>query len=107
MTYATSSRYGPRGGRWRIARPDNRRSRTVVVLLAAFLLAGAAGGSATGAGGAAELRQAATPSARGITLRLVEKDIVSSFIDNPPRQGTNAPPSIGDQIAIRSELLTP
>src|SRR5262245_13190157 len=91
----------------RIARPANRRSRTVVVLLASFLLAGAAGLAATGAGRAAERRQVTRPSAPSITLRLVEKDIATSFIDNPPRQGTNGPPSIGDQIAIRSELLTP
>src|SRR5262249_57360586 len=40
------------------------------------------------------------------TCKLVEKDVAFNFIDNPPRQGSEAPPLMGDQFALRSELLT-
>src|SRR5262249_29216492 len=40
------------------------------------------------------------------TFRLVEKSVGFNFIDNPPRQGVNAPPLSGDQFAITSNLLT-
>ena len=43
---------------------------------------------------------------KSVTLHLVEKSTGSNFIDNPPRQGFNAPPLIGDQFAFTSELLT-
>jgi hypothetical protein len=45
-------------------------------------------------------------TARSIAWHLVEKDAGFNFIDNPPRQGSNAPPLIGDQFAFRSEMLT-
>ena len=43
---------------------------------------------------------------RSLTWHLVEKDAGFSFIDNPPRQGNNAPPLAGDQFGFRSEMLT-
>jgi hypothetical protein len=43
---------------------------------------------------------------KSVTLHLVEKDVGFNFIDNPPRQGQNAPPLIGDQFAFTSDLLT-
>lgn len=42
-----------------------------------------------------------------VTFHLVEKSVGFNFIDNPPRQGQEAPPLIGDQIAFTSNLLTP
>lgn len=48
----------------------------------------------------------ASASSRSITMHLVEKQIGFNFIDNPPRQGRNAAPLIGDQFAFSSELLT-
>ncbi len=41
-----------------------------------------------------------------VTFHLVEKDVGFNFIDNPPRQGPEAAPLIGDQIAFTSDLLT-
>ena len=78
-----------------------RFHRLAATTLAVGVAAAAAATASTagGSGGSA--------SSHRVTLRLVEKDVVSNFIDNPPRQGTNAPPSIGDRIAFRSELLTP
>ena len=49
---------------------------------------------------------ASSGSSRSITLHLVEKSIGFNFIDNPPRQGRNAAPLMGDQFAFTSELLT-
>jgi hypothetical protein len=43
---------------------------------------------------------------KSITLHLVEKAAGFNFIDNPPRQGFNAPPLIGDQFAFSADLLT-
>src|SRR5262249_34830973 len=43
---------------------------------------------------------------RTLTWHLIEKDAGFSFIDNPPRQGMQAPPLTGDQFGFRSELLT-
>ncbi len=39
-------------------------------------------------------------------MHLVEKQIGFNFIDNPPRQGRNAAPLLGDQFAFSGELLT-
>ncbi len=39
-------------------------------------------------------------------MHLVEKQIGFNFIDNPPRQGHNAAPLLGDQFAFASDLLT-
>ena len=41
-----------------------------------------------------------------MTLHLVEKTAGFNFLDNPPRQGFNAPPLIGDQFAFSADLLT-
>jgi hypothetical protein len=43
---------------------------------------------------------------RSVTFHLVEKDVGFNFIDNPPRQGFNAPPLMGDQFAFASEVKT-
>ena len=43
---------------------------------------------------------------RSVTLHLVEKAAGFNFLDNPPRQGFNAPPLIGDQFAFSADLLT-
>ena len=65
------------------------------VLVAAGVAAGsAAAGSTTSSAG------------RSITMHLVEKQIGFNFIDNPPRQGFNAPPLMGDQFVFTSELQT-
>jgi hypothetical protein len=45
-------------------------------------------------------------TARSLTWHLVEKDAGFNFIDNPPRQGSNEPPLIGDQFSFRSEMLS-
>jgi hypothetical protein len=39
-------------------------------------------------------------------MHLVEKSVGFNYVDNPPRQGMNAPPLMGDQFALTSELLT-
>jgi hypothetical protein len=47
-----------------------------------------------------------TQTAKSVTLHLVEKSRGFNFIDNPPRQGPNAPPLMGDVLAISSDLQT-
>jgi hypothetical protein len=59
-----------------------------------------------GAAGALGSSSNATAGSRSITFRLIEKDVAFNFVDNPPRQGVNAPPLLGDQFAFSSELLT-
>ena len=58
--------------------------------------------------GITALSAAGSPKAasRSITFHLVEKQLGSNFIDNPPRQGFNAPPLIGDQFAFTSDVQT-
>jgi hypothetical protein len=68
--------------------------RAVVLLLAVSVVTGVV---------------AAAVSAKGspvTTIRLVEKDKSFHFVDNPPLGGQNKPPSMGDQFALTSELLT-
>ena len=48
----------------------------------------------------------ATAGVRSVTLRVIEKDRAFNFVDNPPRQGLEAAPLMGDQFAFTSELLT-
>jgi hypothetical protein len=55
---------------------------------------------------AAAVSNKTTARGKSITFHLVEKSIGFNFVDNPPRQGSNAPPLIGDQFALTSELLT-
>jgi hypothetical protein len=43
---------------------------------------------------------------KSVTFRLVEKQVGFNYIDNPPRQGPNQPPLIGDEFAFTSELMT-
>jgi hypothetical protein len=45
-------------------------------------------------------------SGKSITLRLVMKEIGGNYVDNPPRQGLEAPPLIGDQFTFAADLLT-
>jgi hypothetical protein len=56
----------------------------------------ASGSSSTGA---------AAPK-KSVTLHLVEKQVGFNFIDNPPRQGFNSAPLMGDQFAISADLQT-
>ena len=49
---------------------------------------------------------AAASTSKGLTFHLVEKQVAFNFIDNPPRQGFNQPPLIGDQFAFTSNLMT-
>ena len=49
---------------------------------------------------------AASTPAKTVTFHLVEKDIGFNFIDNPPKQGNESPPLIGDQIAFAANLTT-
>ena len=49
---------------------------------------------------------AATGTSKSFTFHLVEKQVAFNFIDNPPRQGSNEPPLVGDQFAFSSDLLT-
>jgi hypothetical protein len=55
---------------------------------------------------AASSSAAVTAGKKSVTFHLVEKDAAFNFIDNPPRQGPNGAPLIGDQFAFTSELLT-
>jgi hypothetical protein len=55
---------------------------------------------------AAAVSNKTTARGKSITFHLVEKSIGFNFVDNPPRQGSNAPPLIGDQFALTSALLT-
>jgi hypothetical protein len=43
---------------------------------------------------------------KSITLHLVEKDVAFNFVDNPPRQGNNAAPLMGDQFTFTSDIIT-
>jgi hypothetical protein len=43
---------------------------------------------------------------KSVTFHLVEKQVGFNYIDNPPRQGFNSPPLIGDAFAFTSELMT-
>ena len=43
---------------------------------------------------------------KSVTLHLVEKDVGFNYVDNPPRQGNNAPPLMGDQFVFTADLLT-
>ena len=47
----------------------------------------------------------AASSGKSITLHFVEKEVGFNYTDNPPRQGNNAPPLIGDQFAFSADLL--
>ena len=64
--------------------------------LIVFLLATLAGTQAA----------ASTGSTRAMTMHLVEKSYGFNFIDNPPRQGRNQPPLMGDEFAFTSEVRT-
>ena len=60
------------------------------------------------AAAAAALSATAAPtsaSSRSVTMHLVEKQIGFNFVDNPPRQGHNAAPLMGDQFAFASESV--
>jgi hypothetical protein len=54
--------------------------------------------------GAAAARK--TTASRSITFHFVEKQIGVNFIDNPPRQGHNAPPLMGDQFVFTNDVRT-
>jgi hypothetical protein len=71
-----------------------RTVRAVVLLLAVSVLTGVVAAAVSAKGSAVT------------TIRLVEKDKAFHFVDNPPLGGQNKPPSIGDEFAFTSELLT-
>jgi len=48
----------------------------------------------------------AKASSRSVTFHLVENQYASNFIDNPPRNGPNEPPLIGDEFVFTSNLST-
>jgi hypothetical protein len=48
----------------------------------------------------------AAGTSKSVTFHLVEKQQAFNFIDNPPRQGFNQPPLIGDELAFTSNLMT-
>jgi hypothetical protein len=48
----------------------------------------------------------ASHTGKSLTLHLVAKDVGSNFVDNPPRQGFDSPPLIGDQFTFTSDLQT-
>jgi hypothetical protein len=56
-------------------------------------------------GTAAAAKNAPTWS-KSFTFHLVEKSVGFNFVDNPPRQGMQEPPLIGDQFAFTSDVLT-
>jgi hypothetical protein len=64
-------------------------------IVALLSLLGALGASAAG-----------PASPRNVTFHLVERQIGSNFVDNPPRQGFNAAPLIGDQFMFTSDVQT-
>ena len=70
--------------------------RISIVLLALVF-----GASLTAAGAVSK-----TAARKSVTFHLVEKQVGSNFVDNPPRQGFNSPPLIGDMFAFTSELMT-
>ena len=67
----------------------------VVLALVVPLLAVTSVGAASG-----------TSAKKSVTLHLVEKSVGFNFIDNPPRQGSNAPPLMGDEFVFTSDLQT-
>ena len=56
--------------------------------------------------GAAVASISATATKRA-TFHLVEKDVSFNSVDNPPRQGPNAPPLAGDQLLSSRSSGTP
>ena len=74
------------------------KSVFATVLSIAIVLVGITALTAAGA-----TRKAAS---RSLTWHLVEKQLGSNFIDNPPRQGFSSPPLIGDQFAFTSDVMT-
>ena len=41
-----------------------------------------------------------------VTLHLVTKEVAGTFVDNPPRGGSDEPPLMGDQLTFTSDILT-
>ena len=68
----------------------------LLVLVAVVLMPTASAASKT----------ATAAKGKSVTLHLVRKDVGFNFIDNPPRQGFNSPPLIGDQFAFTSNLFS-
>jgi hypothetical protein len=80
-----------------------KRLLAAVALVAVAVLVGVV--TASGSSNSAA-RSAAAAAKKSVTFHLVEKSVGFNFIDNPPRQGFNSPPLIGDQFAFTSNLLT-
>ena len=60
----------------------------------------------TASGSSNSLSRSTAPAAKSVTFHLVEKTVGSNFIDNPPQQGFNSPPLIGDSLVFSTNLLT-
>ena len=73
-----------------------------VALLCATALAASTALAAT----AATHTRAASAAGKSATFHLVEKDVGFNYVDNPPRGGENAPPTIGDMFAFTANVLT-
>jgi hypothetical protein len=58
---------------------------------------------ALGMGGGAS---AAPKAQKSVTFHLTEVSHAFNYVDNPPKQGQNAPPLIGDEFMFSSELKT-
>ena len=80
-----------------------KRLLAAVVLVGVAVLVGVL--TASGSSNSAS-RSAASVAKKSVTFHLVEKSVGFNFIDNPPRQGFNSPPLIGDSFAFTSNLLT-
>jgi hypothetical protein len=71
-------------------------ARLLAATAAAWLLAGLV----------VSVASSAPTATKTVTFHLVEKQVGFNYIDNPPRQGPNQPPLIGDEFAFTSELMT-
>lgn len=80
-----------------------KRLLAAVVLVGVAVLVGVL--TASGSSNSA-VRSAAPAAKKSVTFHVVEKSVGFNFVDNPPRQGRNSPPMIGDQFAFTSNLLT-
>jgi len=70
-----------------------RRVSTALIALAVVLFAVPVAAGAAG-------------TSRSVTFHLVEKQVASNFVDNPPRQGPRAAPLMGDEFVFTSDLAT-
>ena len=78
-----------------------------LVAAACLVAVGVLVGVLTASGASNTSASSAAPAVKkSVTFHVVEKSVGFNFIDNPPRQGFNSPPLIGDQFAFTSNLIT-